>query len=856
MTPKFMSRTVLALAISAAAGYSFAVPVEPPAPPVSFGAETVDGFTLTGTASVAEDIVDLEGTTVNGDINLDGDFTATGDYVSGVDMDGLGSAAMVMNGNVTNYGHLNLNGLAATGILADQIALNGSIINNGQIIVAGDYDSANSEAAGGVVILGTAALGDIRNDGVISVTGDQGDGYRLSSAELQGFLINSRDAEISVSGAGASGISAFDSDVEVTINHGRITADGASASGVDYDQTSFNRLVNSGSITATGESSAGIMLDNINLVYDNELGESQQGIINSGTISGDQYGIVVDGLLQGDSAPLYIHMNSGAITGGTAAIKGNDQDVRLEWNFGEINGDLLDIGDINVNSFGVFGGSTISGNGNRTLTVKSDAFLTLNAPHTTITDNFTMQDNSVLKLPVSALTNPASPILAVGGTATLGNNAEIMLTPKPENFAPQSAGADYVIIGAGELINNGVVVSSTSDLMELKSFNTADNQLVAQLALKSDDEIDDVIEDDNDDEDIGDDNSEEAISPLIHMLSFMDENDPIFQAMVNATPAERAELAKQLTPTINGGSTQAAISGQALVSDAVGGRTGSLRSGESSGEMLAETGAWVQILTNKMSQDRRSGVEGYDADTNGFSIGADGKANELVTLGVAYSYLESDVKSDGGNKTDVEGHSFTAYAGLEQGNWFADSAITYSVNDNSSTRYIVGTEAKADYDSTMLGLSAEGGYTFKVSPNAAVEPLAGLRYAAIDIESYDEKGSSAALSVGSQRYEIVEAGLGMRVKGDFLVGNGVLKPQAKLMAYHDFAADQASTTSSFILGSTSFTTNGAKPARDSYELGLGASYELGNVTLGANYSRLTKSGFESDTFTANARYDF
>lgn len=71
MTPKFMSRTVLALAISAAAGYSFAIPVEPPAAPVSFGAETVDGFTLTGSASVTEDIVDLEGTTVNGDINLD-----------------------------------------------------------------------------------------------------------------------------------------------------------------------------------------------------------------------------------------------------------------------------------------------------------------------------------------------------------------------------------------------------------------------------------------------------------------------------------------------------------------------------------------------------------------------------------------------------------------------------------------------------------------------------------------------------------------------------------------------------------------------------------------------------------------
>ena len=56
----------------------------------------------------------------------------------------------------------------------------------------------------------------------------------------------------------------------------------------------------------------------------------------------------------------------------------------------------------------------------------------------------------------------------------------------------------------------------------------------------------------------------------------------------------------------------------------------------------------------------------------------------------------SAVASDWFWETDAD-MRFTAYAGLEQGNWFADSAITYSVNDNSSTRYIVGTEAQAAY---------------------------------------------------------------------------------------------------------------------------------------------------------------
>ena len=51
-------------------------------------------------------------------------------------------------------------------------------------------------------------------------------------------------------------------------------------------------------------------------------------------------------------------------------------------------------------------------------------------------------------------------------------------------------------------------------------------------------------------------------------------------------------------------------------------------------------------------------------------------------------------------------------------------------------------------------------------------------------------------------------------------------------------------------------TTGAKPARNSYEVGVGVDYLLGAVTLGANYDYVGKSGFNADTFTAKVRYDF
>ncbi len=76
------------------------------------------------------------------------------------------------------------------------------------------------------------------------------------------------------------------------------------------------------------------------------------------------------------------------------------------------------------------------------------------------------------------------------------------------------------------------------------------------------------------------------------------------------------------------------------------------------------------------------------------------------------------------------------------------------------------------------------------------------------------------------------------------------------MAYHDLIADQAQSTSSFVLGGTPFVTTGAKPERNSYEAGLGADYRLGALTLGVSYDYFGKSDYSSDTFSAKLRYDF
>lgn len=858
MKHQTLRRTLLAMAISAASMHALAIG------PMTYDVTgrtssivqtgNIAGFTLTGSANINEDFLQLSQVAINGNVVNEASLTGNADQLNGLVVEGDGGIEgmpAIFNGSLINNGSVIINGLGANGVLLENTQMRGSILNNGTITVVGGFDPIEGDGASGIKLWNTYAAADIRNDGTINVSGERGKGLFIENSYLAGNLIVGPAGNINVSGIGADGAYIFNTTTGSIINYGTIIADGAGSNGIDLDQVSNRSLVNAGTIVAQGEGSTGLFIDGITLVQNGDFSLAQHGIINTGTIKGDHAGIEVVGDLQGASMPLYIHMNGGLLSGGNAAILGHGQDINLDWNAGTIQGDLVNIGDVNVNGYTVFDGSKISGNGHRTVSVNDGGNLNFEQASTTITDDLLVAQNGTIRLLVTPETNPTQAILNVGGTATFDAGSTISLEARPIDFAPNSAGTNYLIVDAGTLVNNGVAVNSNSYLLELKSFEVVDNKLVAKLAMKDYEEIHEIIKQSG-----ADSNGQAAFMPLVSVLSKMDQNDPVFKAMVNASPEQRAELAKQLQPDVNGGSTQAALGGQSTIVTAVTGRTDSLRTSESTGDMLAETGVWFQVLNNDSNQDRRDGIDGYSADTTGFTLGADGKLNSQWTVGLAYTYLTSDVKTDSGNKTDVDGHSLTGYASFALDNWFADSSLTYSKNSNDSKRYVLGTEAKGSYDSDMLGLALEGGYSFALAPSFALEPLAAVRYAVVNIDSYDEKGSSAALSVGSQRYEVAEAGLGLRAKGNFTVGNGVFKPEAKVIAYHDFIGDQASTSSTYLLGGSAFTTTGASPERDTYQAGVGGTYELGNLSFGLTYDYTAKSGFDSDTFTGKVRWDF
>lgn len=856
-----LQKTLIALAITAAAHPVYAETV-----PLTNAGVLVETFTYADNVEVNGsfttsnsdlDAIEFNSVRFEKDLIINATVNANGTNADGLDLSMAGE-----DEDPSSFG-------VATEIF-------GSLVNKGSISVSGDGVSA--------MLIDPAIIhGNLINEGTLSVKGNEfeGDGIRAlefsGQSELHGDLINAKKGQILASGNNAKGILLEGGEIDgKLINNGLIQVTGENATAIDATsndylwgrtpQSDFAKvggIENNGRIIATGDDAVGVQLDGVSFT------SSSAQFVNNGLIQATDAAIEVGGFnINGDALGALTIVNRGTIVSGDEAIDASEASapVVLDWQSGSITGNLIDLDRIYVTGNAVFQGTDADVDGynirmlnNGPVNVGTDSVaghLQLANAHTSLRGDLIVTNGSSLDLNLSNATNASKPVLSVEGNATFKKGSQITLAAQGNDFS--AAGSTYTLVKADSLDNQtefGKLVTSRSSLLNVDAYVVEGNQVVATVTGKSSSQVGEVIESIG-----GSGNAQRAASAFSSVashLASLNPQDPVFQAYVNASqdPEALRALAEQLSPQVNGGATQAATTGQTLISNVTSGRTSSAR-GMSSGEGFKETGVWVQTLYSDASQDLRDNVVGYNAYSRGISVGADGKLNDQVTLGVAYSFLNTDVNGKSGDETKVDGHAFTLYGGFEQGNYFVDGSLTYGINSNDSKRSIADTTAKADYDSNLFGVNLIGGYTYHVSPSVLVEPRVAARYSMVDIDGYREKGSSAALKVEAQRYEVAELGAGLRVAGSFPVGNGTLEPQAQVMTYHDFIGDQVSSTSTFTLGNTPFVTSGASAVRNSYEAGVGADYHLGAVTVGLNYDYVGKSGFDADTVTAKVRYDF
>lgn len=858
-------KTLLALAITTATtAHAAPGPVQinvSGANSIAITTSTSQSITLTGTANrdAAQDGIDFDGPQVSGNFISDANFNLTGNDVDAIGIDDDSQAGSI-GGSFINNGNINANGQHASGInIADtEIGQSGNtsdavgnVVNNGTISVTDTSGVAPTDEQAAIMLENVVLSGDVINNGTITVNANRAWGIKVDGqdqvlsdpvkyATIDRDVINK--GTISVSGANARGIELnmvnFGQDVE---NNGTINVSGADAVAVRMDRSNYNRIENTGTIRAEGVGSIGV---EVRESFGN--GAMNQGIFNTGTISADGVGIkITNDLVQtgpGETSNIdnfyRITQNGGVIRGGDAAIDGNGQTI-LHLNGGTVMGDIEGIRDAFVNGDVSIYSALIEAD---KLDVMAGKLYVAEVAN--VTGDMFVRNGAGLSLFVNDSTDPSNAIVKVDGKLTLEQGSVIGLTTQPGQFSKETT--KYVLVSASQLENLGVQVKSLTPLLAVTNVAFDSTSISADIGLATGAQALEGLVNAGVDA-----NGVAATKAFIDsVLAKLPVGSNLYQTFLNANDAELRQLARQLQPETNRAAQSASLSATGLTNMAIGSRASSL--GANSGDALIETGVWIKALHGNSDQGERAGIAGYDADSSGLIIGADGKLNEQTTVGLALSHVRTDVSADTGNNTDVATTLLTGYGSWENGPYSVIGSLSYGQSDNESKRYIAGEKAKGDYNSNVLAADLSGGYTIKLNENLDLIPTIATRYAKVQIDSFTEKGTQAALRTGSQSLEVFDLGAGVKLEGVF----GDFKPSARLMAFHDFAKDSADSTSSFALGGNTFATTGAPATAWTYEAGIGLDWTKGNYTIGASYDYTRKADFNADTMSIKARYDF
>jgi len=174
---------------------------------------------------------------------------------------------------------------------------------------------------------------------------------------------------------------------------------------------------------------------------------------------------------------------------------------------------------------------------------------------------------------------------------------------------------------------------------------------------------------------------------------------------------------------------------------------------------------WLQGIAGdgNIDDDVQGTLGNLDYRHSGIAFGADMALNDQWTIGLAGSFVDSDINGDNSD-AEVESYQLAVYANWQQNNWYVDSAVGVAKHNTDSDRTVtIGTltgTASSDYDSDSIGASIEVGKHFTLDNQLTITPFAGIEYAKADREDFTETGSFAILTVQDEEHESVRTKLG------------------------------------------------------------------------------------------------
>ncbi len=373
---------------------------------------------------------------------------------------------------------------------------------------------------------------------------------------------------------------------------------------------------------------------------------------------------------------------------------------------------------------------------------------------------------------------------------------------------------------------------------------------------------------------VGSANNVAAVDALMSITDAQYDADAnlkaVYDAVSGASAADIAEVVESIAPTVDAGNVAAAVVVNNQTMSLTETRLASLRTGHTgmaAGNVGQGLGVWGQVFGQTGEQDRRGGIDGYDVDSLGVSVGIDTRnLADNATVGLAFSYADTEVDSKNANrtKTEIDTYQVTLYGELklDSSTWLTGQAA-YAHSDNDTIRHnlggVAGLNARGDFDADTWSLRAELGRDYNMDSGMVLTPSVLANYMYYDPDNYTETGAGGAgLVVDQDSVSIFELGVGLDASWLFQQADGsYLEPELRVGYRYDLIGDEYETTSRFTGGGASFKTEGFDPAQSTFNIGAGLTYyTTDNWELTANYDFEVKEDYDAHSGYLRAAYKF
>ncbi len=732
-------------------------------------------------------------------VYIAGDFTLSDAFINSGTIQGDDQAILVTTANfeaptvvaLQNSGLINLGDADGDAIVVDGAEGNvGFGLNNSGTVASG------TDSGSAFVIRNDGMTGDIVNaEGGIITAADYG--LYIIASSLTGDFTNSGSLTASSGVVLTSATMTGDLD-----NLGSITA---SDRAIDLSNSSVTgNISNSGSLSG----SEGIYL---------AAGTVIGSISNSGTITGSNYAIQLDaassvtggisnsGLLDGAvelaDATLTLTGSSGRITG---AVTGSVNSTVM------LNGDFTTENTFNIGHFEIADGASLdmrhSISASSPTTFVNAGTLIVNADQApTITGNFSQLASGILQ--IGAVSSSEYGQLTIDGMATLPSDAKIFVDVASVNaLAGNETLAD--VLSATSLTSDGsFVVTDNSAMLGFTAVldgNTVD--LVSEVVLSATQAV-----------------TAQSNSPAYAAAAVLDDlmdagGGSADMAAVITTLAMQPSLqavsqaVTETLPLLNGDAGMATRYALAATNQIVQQRMASYSDRQIGDELMVDRYLWARPFGGWGDQDGSGHVAGFESDSHGVIIGADGALSASTRLGVAVSYAETDIDSDSTmapHRLDIESWQLYAY-----GNHALGSATELNVQldighhnlDGLRSMPTFSREAHADYDSLSYHFSVGAAQQFTLNTNNVLSASLRAEYLLVDSDSYTESGAGALNLVASgQDSEELVLWLGATHRYQL---NNSTQFRVGLEAGYDTLAEQQSIRVRYAGGGSAFVSHG------------------------------------------------